>query len=84
MQKFWNKCYATESLKRVIEYLFEEIGFEVIYANHMSNNPGSGRVMEKSGMKKEGILRGRMIDKDRIRNDLVYYSITKEEYYDCK
>ena len=83
-EKFWNKGYATESLKAVIKYLFEEIGFEVIYANYMNNNPGSGRVMEKSGMKKEGVLRGRIIDKDGIRNDLISYSITNEEYFNLK
>ena len=83
-EKFWNKGYATQSLKAVIKYLFEEIGFEVVYAMHMSNNPGSGRVMEKSGMKKEGVLRGRMLDKDGIRNDLISYSITKEEYVNLK
>ena len=50
--EFWNKGYATESLKRVMEYLFEEVDFKVIYANHMSKNPASGKVMEKAGMKK--------------------------------
>ena len=83
-EKCWNKGYGTEILKRVIEYLFEEVGFEVIYANYMNNNPGSGRVMEKSGMKKEGVLRGRILDKDGIRNDLISYSITKEEYFNLK
>ena len=83
-EKFWNKGYGTEILKRVIKYLFEEVGFEVIYANHMSNNPASGKVMEKAGMKKEGIFRGRTIDKDGIRNDLISYSINKEEYFNLK
>jgi len=83
-EKFWNKGYASEALIRVISYLFDEIGFEVICANYMSNNPASGRVMEKLGMKKEGILRGRIIDKDGIRNDLVGYSITKIEYLNKK
>ena len=83
-ENFWYKGYASERLKRVIEYLFEEVGFEVIYANHLINNPGSGKVMEKSGMTKEGILRGRMIDKEGIRNDLISYSITKDEYFNNK
>lgn len=47
----------------------------------MRNNPGSGKVMEKSGMKFEGYLRSRVLDKDGIRNDLGYYSITKDEYF---
>lgn len=83
-EKFWNKGYASESLKAVIKYLFEEAGFEVGYANHLSNNPASGKVMEKAGLNKEGILRGRMVDKNGIRNDLVSYSITKDEYLNKK
>ena len=47
----------------------------------MSNNPASGKVMEKVGMKYEGTLRSRVTDKDNIRNDLISYSITKEEYF---
>jgi len=47
----------------------------------MSNNPASGKVMEKSGMKKEAVLRSRIVDKDGIRNDLISYSITKDEYF---
>ena len=76
---YWNKGYGTEALKRVIKYLFEEVGFEIIFAEHSTLNPGSGKVMQKSGMKYEGILRGRIIDKDGIRNDIASYSITKEE-----
>jgi len=46
----------------------------------MSNNPASGKVMEKAGMKYEGFLRGRIVDKASVRNDLHYYSILKDEY----
>lgn len=80
-EKYWGKGYGTESLKAVIKYLFECCDAEVIYADFMKNNPGSGKVMEKSGMTFEGYLKGRVIDKDGIRNDLGYYSITKEDYF---
>ena len=79
-EKFWGKGYGTEALKAVIKYLFEECDAEVIYADFMKNNPGSGKVMEKSGMTFEGYLRSRVLDKDGNRNDLGIYSITKEEY----
>lgn len=68
-------------LKRVIKYLFVECEAELIYAQYMNNNPASGRVMEKSGMKYEGILRSRIVDKMGIRNDLICYSITRDEYF---
>lgn len=80
-EKFWGKGYGTEALKAVIKYLFEECDAEVIYADFMKNNPGSGKVMEKSGMTFEGYLRGRVLDKDGFRNDLGVCSITKEEYF---
>lgn len=50
----------------------------------MSNNPASGKVMEKSGMKYVGNLRSRIIDKDGLRNDLISYSITKDEYFNSE
>ncbi len=80
-EKFWNKGYATEVLKRVIKFLFEEVEAETICADHASLNPASGIVMKKSGMKCDGIQRSLIIDKDGIRNDIVNYSITKEDYF---
>ena len=48
--KYWNKGYMTEAFSAVIEFLFEH-GFECIKAEHHIDNPASGKVMEKCGMK---------------------------------
>ena len=77
--KYWNKSYASEVLRRVIEYLLTEQDFYLVEANHRSSNPASGRVMEKAGMKYDGILRERRINSDGTRADTIYYSITKNE-----
>lgn len=82
--QFWNKGYATEALKAVIKYLFEECDADLINAEFLNNNPASGKVMEHAGLKFEGILRSRIIDKENKRNDLISYSITKEEYFNNK
>ena len=79
-EEFWGKGYATEALKRVIRYLFDEVDVEVVFADHMEKNPNSGKVMKKAGMTYEGKRRGRVLDHDGIRNDLESYSIIKEEY----
>lgn len=50
-KKRWNQGIATEILKKVIEFLTHEVGFETIRAMHDVRNVASGRVMEKSGMK---------------------------------
>lgn len=79
--KYWNKGYGTEALFAVMKFLFEECDVDIINAEFMENNPASGRVMEKVGMKYEGTLRSRVIDKNNLRNDLLNYSITKVEYF---
>lgn len=77
--KFWNNGYASETLRRVIEYLLSEQDFYMVEANHRSSNPASGRVMQKAGMKYDATLRKRMLETDGDRADKVCYSITKDE-----
>ena len=77
-EDYWGRGYATEALKRVIKYLFDEVEIEVIFADHMERNPNSGKVMKKAGLSFEGIERGRVLDRDGNRNDLLCYSILKE------
>ena len=57
--KFWNKGYATETLKAVINFAFNTLELHRIQAGCAVENIGSIRVLEKSGMIKEG--RGRQI-----------------------
>lgn len=78
--KYWGKGYATEALKVVINYLLNECNYHLVEAYHISGNPASGKVMKKSGMKKDAILRDRKINKyTKELNDEIVYSITKEE-----
>lgn len=53
----WRKGIMAEALSALIGFLFDEVGFNRIEADHDPNNPASGRVMEKSGMRHEGIMR---------------------------
>ena len=57
--KEWNKGYATEALKVAIEELFA-MGYKRVVAGHFEDNPASGRVMQKAGMK--------LIEKEEIIN----------------
>jgi len=76
-RKYWNKGIMTESLKAVIDFGFNRIGFERIQAYHKIDNVASGRVMEKAGMVQEGILRKYGEGGDGSLYDCVMYSITK-------
>lgn len=76
----WNQGIITEALVGVIHYLFKEVGFHRITARHYISNPASGRVMEKAGMIKEGLLRQHRNIKDGSFEDLVQYAALKEEW----
>lgn len=79
---YWNRGYATEATKAVIAYGFDQLDLNRIQARHMTKNPASGRVMEKAGMKREGILR-QSIFRWRTFEDVALYSILREEYEGC-
>ena len=81
--KYWGCGYATEALRRVIEFLLIECDFHLVETKHKSSNPASGRVMEKAGMKKDGILRERRYNKEtNMYDDLIVYSMTKEDLWE--
>jgi [ribosomal protein S5]-alanine N-acetyltransferase len=54
---FWNKGYCTEAAAEVVRYGFEELRLRRVYGRHLGSNPASGRVMQKLGMRREGLLR---------------------------
>lgn len=56
-RKHWGQGFMPEALIAVMHFLFDEVGINRISARHDVNNPNSGRVMEKAGMKYEGRLR---------------------------
>lgn len=75
----WNQGYMTEALKAVLRYSFEELAIHRIEAQHETENPASGAVMRKCGMRHEGTLRSRLFNKGRYV-DVELYSILREEY----
>lgn len=77
--KWWNKGYTSEAFNAIIPFLFEEVGCNKISAKHVLLNENSGKVMEKCGLKKEGILRQSYYSNNGV-NDLVYYGLLSEEY----
>ena len=76
---YWGNGYCTEAARAVIEYGFTVLGFNRIFALYMTRNPSSGRVMEKLGMKFEGIMRQHCKKWD-IYEDFAIYGILKSEW----
>ena len=75
---WWHQGIVSEALTAVMDYLFDEVGMNRIEAKHDVNNPHSGGVMKKCGMRYEGTSR----QSDRNNQgicDLVTYGILRSD-----
>ena len=76
---YWNNGYTTEALSTLLALCFEKLELNRAEAVHYAGNEGSGRVMQKCGMKCEGISEQEVKIKGIFR-DVVHYGITKEQW----
>ena len=78
----WGKGSATESARPVIKWGFEACGLAKIVATANIDNERSGRVMERIGMTREGVLRiDRRHEHDpERRTGIVYQGILRVEW----
>jgi RimJ/RimL family protein N-acetyltransferase/GNAT superfamily N-acetyltransferase len=76
---YWGRGYCTEAARAVLAFGFTTLNLVRIHATHLSRNPASGRVMQKIGMTREGMLRQHVKKWDR-HEDLVEYGILREEW----
>lgn len=76
-EPFWGRGYATEASKAILQFAFEVIKLHKVFARYFSSNIASGKVMEKIGMKQEGIFQEHIIKEGKYE-DLVYYGILEK------
>jgi ribosomal-protein-alanine N-acetyltransferase len=76
---FWNKGYATEVSKCLIKLGFEELSLHRIEAGTNTDNYASVKVLEKSGMQREG-LRRKIVPMNGKWNDGYLYAIIEDDY----
>ncbi len=78
--KWWKQGIASEAFSGIIPFFFDEVKVNRIEAQHDPNNPASGKVMIKCGLKYEGTLRQADISNKGIV-DASIYSLLASEYY---
>lgn len=76
---YWGQGYMTEAARRVIQYAFEVLELNRIYATYLTDNAASGRVMQKAGMTHEGTMR-QHIQRNGVFHDFAYYAILRSEW----
>jgi RimJ/RimL family protein N-acetyltransferase len=70
----WNRGYATEAARAVLAFAFDVLGLHRVQAHFKTRNPASGRVMEKLGMRREGLRRG-AFRKDGVFEDVEEFAV---------
>ncbi len=76
---YWDQGYATEASREMIRYGFETLGLHRIFASHFKQNPSSGRVLKKLGMRYEGCQREHLRKWDQFI-DSELYGILRQEW----
>ncbi len=76
---WWDEGFGTEAATAALHYGFEALGLNRICAHHMVRNPASGRVLEKIGMRREGLLR-QQVRKWGVFEDVVLLAILRSEW----
>ena len=77
---WWKQGITSEAFSGIIPFLFEQVKANRIESQHDPNNPNSGKVMIKCGLKYEGTLREADISNKGVV-DAAMYSILASEYY---
>jgi len=68
----------------MLQYAFEQLGFERVEFKTDERNTASRTAIEKIGGKMEGILRSHTVMHDGFRRNTVYYSILRNEWESLK
>lgn len=76
---YWNKGYATEAGKMLIEYGFNELNLNKLVACVYSPNIGSWKVCEKLGMEREATFRNHEFF-DGKYHDVFHYCIFHKDW----
>lgn len=75
---FRGQGIATEVGRALVDFLFGNLGAERVWAMAFADNLASRRVLEKSGLKQEALLRRNALFRGRWRDDACYGILRRE------
>ena len=78
-----NKCYCTEAVKIIVDYLFLSKNIVRIQAETNPRNVASQKVLERAGFKREGLIRKSIFIRGKWEDGIIY-SILREEWKEPK
>jgi [ribosomal protein S5]-alanine N-acetyltransferase len=76
---YWGRGYATEAVKRLLTFGFEDLNLNKMWALAISRNTASISVLQKAGLQKEGTLSQHKFLLNRFE-DVEVFGLLKEDY----
>lgn len=77
-REYWGKGYMTEAVEPVMDYAFNELGFETLVFSNAVGNSRSGRVKEKTGARFLRREAAAFVDPAFVEREL--YMLSKNEW----
>ncbi|WP_303219129.1 GNAT family N-acetyltransferase [Enterococcus asini] len=76
---YWGQGFVPEAAMAILSLGFDHLSLISIQAVHDVDNPNSGKVMEKIGMTKIGLIPSERMNKGKVV-DMVLYSISRKDW----
>ncbi|MGQ4666019.1 GNAT family N-acetyltransferase [Metabacillus halosaccharovorans] len=73
---YWGNGIATEAVNKIIDFGFNQLNLNKIWASAITRNIASKIVLEKAGLQKEGTLKQNRL----LHNEFDVYGILRTEY----
>ena len=77
---YWGQGIATEALRVIIPFGFNELNLHRIYASTIADNHESVHLLEKLGFRREGTRRESSWEDDGTFHDSALYGLLRREY----
>jgi [ribosomal protein S5]-alanine N-acetyltransferase len=71
-RRHWGQGYAAEAMAAIMEYAFDGLGLQRLWARFHAGNEKSRALLERLGFVYEGTLRGHVL-REGVRRDCVLY-----------
>lgn len=78
-KEYWGNGYCTEAVAAVLDYGFNKIALNKIFAHYICRNDASGKVLRKNGFVSEGLMRKHVRYKD-IYEDMECLGLLRSDY----
>jgi [ribosomal protein S5]-alanine N-acetyltransferase len=77
-RRYWNNGYATEGTRALLGLAFSNLNLHRVWATCDVRNHASYRVMEKLGMRREGLFKKDLLQKGEWRDSYLYAVLAEE------